>query len=130
MRHKQQEGYVNGPAISDAEGNVLTTSQLDTQLIEILEDIFVEKRSLFPPSISTKDDIGTSYMVYRSLRRSSATRALEENVSKTDIDIANRWHTVEQAKGNVPQLQMQQRYAQVELMVTPFLRYTGAMWQK
>jgi hypothetical protein len=62
------------------------------------------------------------HQVFRSFRRSSDTRAIEMNVSKTDIEIVNRWHAVEAAKGNRPNFPMHQHYAQLA-----FLRYTGAM---
>jgi hypothetical protein len=117
----------HGPAISDWEGSVLSTKVLDEQLVELLEEIFDDTPKLFPTSIQNKDEIHPSYQVFRSLRRSSDTRAIEQNVSKSDIDIVNRWHTVEAAKGNRPNLPMAQHYAQVELLLKPFLRYTSAM---
>jgi hypothetical protein len=122
-----QHQRVEGPAISDMSGLVSSTKVLDENLVELLEEIYDETPSLFPASIHTKDEIQSSYQVYRSLRRSSDTRALEKNVSQSDINLVNRWHTVETAQGNRPNLPMSQHYAQVELLLKPFLRYTGAM---
>jgi hypothetical protein len=126
QRH-QSVGRVDGPAITDIDGKVMSTKSLEDYLVELLEELYDENPSAFPPSIGSKDDIGTGYQVFRSLRRSSDTRALEMNVSQSDIDIVNRWHTVEAAKGNRPSFPMQQHYAQVELLLQPFIRYTGAM---
>ena len=53
----------------------------------------------------------------------SDTRALEMKVSKTDIDLVNRWALVEKASG----LEMRQYYADITLILEPFLRYTKAM---
>jgi hypothetical protein len=125
-KHAQQQ-RANGPAISDFGGTVLPTKALDESLVELLEEIFEESTSFFPTSVQSKDDIHTSYQVYRSLRRSSDTRALEKNVSQSDINLVNRWHTIEADHGNRPNLPMAQHYAQVELLLKPFLRYTGAM---
>lgn len=127
MESKISRGFVNGPLFLDWAGKVLTTEALDRLLVEILEEIYEDLPALFPPSIQDKDDISDHYQVYRTLRRSSDTRALEQEVRESDIDIVNRWQTVEKAKGNRPTLQMKYHYAQVELLLEPFLRYTLAM---
>lgn len=106
---------------------MLTTEALDKMLCEVLEDLFDEKPSLFPPSVTNQEEISDFYQVYRSIRRSSDTRALEQKVSASDIDIVNRWQKVEKAQGNRPALQMKYHYAQVEILLEPFLRYTFAM---
>lgn len=127
LDHMNQKGFKTGPAICDTSGNVVTCSQLDDHFIEVLEEMYEEKPSLFPPSITKKDDIVNSYSVFRSLRRSSDTRAIEKNVSHTDITLFNRWSVVEKAQGNRAGFPMYQHYAQVELLVEPFKRYTWAM---
>lgn len=127
MECKVNRGFVNGPLFSDWEGKVLTTGSLDRMLVEILEELFVEKPKLFPPSVKAKEDISDAYQVYRSIRRSSDSRALEQKVSESDIDIVNRWQKVEKAQGSRPTLQMKYHYASVEILLEPFLRYTYAM---
>jgi hypothetical protein len=127
IQSHERQNRVNGPAITDFSGRVVSTKALDDNLVEILEEIYDEDSGLFPATIQSKDDICVSYQVFRSFRRSSDTQALESNVSKTDIDIVNRWHSFEAAKGNRPNLPMQQHYAQTELLLKLFLRYTQAM---
>jgi hypothetical protein len=106
----------------------LTTNILDLQLCQTLENIFDDGNTLFPSTIiKTKEDIADSYQVFRSLRRSSTTRALEQNISESDIYTVNRWHNVDQAQGNRPSRQMHQHYAQPQLQVAPYVRYTHAM---
>ena len=71
----------------------------------------------------------SQYHCYRTFRRSSDTRALEEKVSETDINVINRWEQrggTSKAKMREP---MNQYYAQFELLLKPFLRYTYAMWE-
>jgi hypothetical protein len=48
-------------------------------------------------------------------------------VAAADIDVVNRWKSVERADGNRPQRPMRQHYAELELLLGPFLRYTLAM---
>lgn len=127
VEKKEMAGLTDGPAISDMLGKVRTSSQLDEQLVEILEEVFDDTPSLFPASVGSREDIVTFYSTFRTPRRSSDTRAIEKNVSVSDIECVNRWEAKEKAKGNRPNMPMRQHYAQVELLLKPFLRYTQAM---
>jgi hypothetical protein len=117
-----------GLAISDEKGRVLNGANIDRAMHEVLEDVFIQEPDLFPSSIKSKEDIEANYNAFRSLRRSSDTsRALNMGVRRDDIDIVNRWHQVNKADGNRPSFDMRHHYAQYELLVDPFLRYTSAM---
>ena len=93
---------------------------------ELLVDIYAVDRSLFPPSMETPEMIIESYKCLRTFRRTSDTRALEEKVDQTDIDIVNKWEHMGLMKRKTSQ-PMRQHYAQFELLVKPFIRYTYAM---
>jgi hypothetical protein len=127
MAFKRQHGFVDGPAISDLQGRVLSTKGIDDSMLEVLEEIFETSRYMFPPDIENKEILRQKYQAFRTLRRTSDTRALEMKVSKNDIDIINRWQDIERAQGNRPSRPMRQHYAQLELLIAPFLRYTWAM---
>jgi hypothetical protein len=127
LHEKGRLGFQDRPAISDVHGKAQSCGQLDELFIEVLEEMYDANNTLFPPSISVKDEVAISYSVFRSLRRSSNTRALENNVSSTDIALVNRWHLVEKSQGGKSALPMYQHYAQIELLVEPFKRYTKAM---
>jgi hypothetical protein len=100
---------------------------MDDALPEVLEDLFVTKRSLFPATIEGVEELRKRYQVFRSLQRSSDTRALDQRVAETDIDIVNCWASVEKAKGRRPGQAMRNYYDDVTLLILPFLRYTWAM---
>lgn len=127
LDHMTERGFEKGPAIADLSGNVQSCGHLDDQLTEILEGLYEDQQHLFPASIQSKEDIISGYSVFRSLRRSSDTQAIENNVSHNDIALVNRWSIVERAQGNRAAFPMYQHYAQVELLVEPFKRYTWAM---
>ena len=129
MNIKKEEGHITGPAISDNQGYLLSTQNLDKLLHEMLMDLYEINPSLFPPSINSNEDIVAHYHCFRTFRRSSDTRALEEKVSETDINIVNRWDQRRGGKGaNVKRRgPMNQYYAQFDLLLKPFLRYTYAM---
>ena len=82
---------------------------------------------MFLLTITNRDEIAEHYQVFRSLRRSSDSRALEQRVKDSDIDIVNRWQKIEKAQGSRPTFQMKYHYAEVALLLEPFLRYTFAM---
>jgi hypothetical protein len=92
-----------------------------------LEENFEADPSFFPPNITSKEKFLENYQAFRTLRKTSNKRAIEKRVGKLDIDAVNRWATVENTKGQKPSQPMRQHYAQFELLVTPFLRYTWAM---
>ena len=86
-------GHHGGPAIISWQGEILTSAHLEEllhfHLIQLLDD-----REMFPLEIKTDDYICNILLVYRSLRRASNTRALNQGVSSNDIDIINRCKTV------------------------------------
>jgi hypothetical protein len=94
---------------------------------EILEELFTHQQDLFLSLIKTKEDIEGNYHAFRSFRRSSDTRALNQGVRRDDIDLVNRWHQIDKADGSRPSFDMRHHYAQYELFIDPFLRYTTAM---
>lgn len=138
IRHKKLFNLVSGPAIADHKGKTMTTRIIDELLHSILEDLFLEDSQLFTLDIRTKatnkekdlsELIHNYYSCFRTFRRSSNSRALEMGkVPKDDdIDVVNRWRTKENSKGKLSSMKMRQHYAEVELLLKPFLRYTRAM---
>jgi hypothetical protein len=127
MTHKASLGFTDGPAISDSRGRSFSSKDMSASFLEILEDLFDSERHLFPPDITSKELLRERYQAFRSFRRTSDSRAAEMNVSASDIDIVNRWESVERAKGKRANMSMRLHYLQIELIVKPFLRYTGRM---
>jgi hypothetical protein len=125
LRHS--EGRVDGPAICDPEGRQWTTAQANEILHELLCSLIDQQPSLFPSHVSTHVDITAKYHLYRSFRRASDSRAIAKGINLSDICVVNRWSKVEKAKGQRPTFEMSQHYAQIDLLVDCFLRYTGAM---
>ena len=127
MRAKRLLGQTIGPAISDYRGRILSTKTLDDMLHEVLRQIYSENPTLFPLSIDNEEKIHSNYQSFRTLRRTSTTRAVEKNVSISDINVVNKWATKEAAFGKKPKSSMHEHYAQFDLLINPFLRYTREM---
>jgi hypothetical protein len=127
LAFKRSIGQVIGPAISDIKGKIYSSRSLNDAFLEILEDLFDTNRELFPASIPDKETLRKRIQAYRTFRRTSDSIAIEEGISQTDIDVVNRWQAVEKAKGSRPSRPMRQHYAELELLLKPFLRYTWGM---
>jgi hypothetical protein len=127
MTHKTSIDFIDGPAISDKKGRSYSTKDMTDSFLEVLEDLFETDRHLFPPDITSKEILRERYQAFRSFRRTSDTRAAEMDVSSSDIDIVNRWESVEKAQGRRAAMPMRLHYMQIDLCLKPFLRYTGAM---
>jgi len=106
---------------------MLSAKLLDDIVHEFLIEIFETTPDLFPPTMVSSEKIPTSYQCFRTFRRTSATRATEQGVSSSDIDVVNRLKTNERAKGKRPNVSMRQHYTQLDLLLQPFLCYTRAM---
>ena len=126
IKLKSSQGHKDGPAVSGIDGKILNRDVLDDALHDVLLELFQTKRSLFPGKIKTEEEIKTSYQIFRTLRRTSDTVALDAKVDPEDIDIVNRWEGVEAAKGRRPGRSMRHHYADIILLLQPFLRYTSA----
>lgn len=113
--------------ITNHKGIQLSSSDFNSLFHQILEELFETRKNLFPPFIKEKDDISSSYHCYRTFRKTSDTRAIDQKVSDTDIDIVNRWSTRGTLKSAQASGTMRIYYAQPELLIEPFLRYANAL---
>ena len=127
LAFKRQAGFEDGPAIANAQGKMYRTKDIDDMLHEVLIELLEEQRDLFPVDIQSEELVRKHYQCYRTFRRSSDTRAIEEKVSPLDVEIVNRWARVEGAQGKRPSHKMPIHYAQFEHLLKPFLRYTESM---
>ena len=124
----QEIGRWSGPLMLNRNGTPITSRALDDTLHRHLIKIFVERKDLFPlAAIKDEEDIISRYAVFRSFRRGSNTRAKEIGVATPDVDTVNRWRTKENAGTNKPGARIDHMYADVNLLVGPFLRYTRSM---
>ena len=116
-----------GPAITDKEGHLMSSSDMDKMLCLILCKLFDRNPDRFPPHIKSHKDIEERYRSYRTSRKTSDTRAIEQGVDGKDIDVVNRWSDAERSKKGKVNQPMKQHYAEVDLLLKPFLRYAWAM---
>jgi hypothetical protein len=85
IKLKDCQGKLSGPAISDGAGVIFSSRAMDDALHEVLEDLFVTKRNLFPATIEDVEELRKRYQIFRYFWRSSDTRAIDQRVTKIDI---------------------------------------------
>ena len=95
LEFKRSIRQVQGPAISDLRGKIYDSRSLNDALLEILEDLFDSSRHLFSASIEDKETLRKHIQAYRTFRRTSVSIAIEEKVAQADINVVNRWQTLE-----------------------------------
>ena len=120
-------GFSDGPAISTSKGKMLGSRDIDNMIHEVLLDFFTSKKFLFLADILGVEAVCKHYQCFRTFQRSLDTRALEQKVASSDIDVVNSWKRGEKENGKLPGIPMQQRYAQFDQLLQLFLRYTQAM---
>jgi hypothetical protein len=118
---------VSGPGFCDEKGIVLTTRIMNEMLHEVLKEERVEHPTLFLADIMTPADIEEKYNMFRSFRRGSDYRAIAMNVGPIDIDVVNRWTKKEAAGTSRPAHKMKHHYADINIVLPNFVRYTKVM---
>jgi hypothetical protein len=109
----QEEGFLDGPAFSNAAGFVLTASEIDDMFHNDPIQVLAVLPDLFPPDIQTPEDIKSKIQSFRSLRRSYNARAVNKAIAKIHVDKVNRWAQQERAGAKKENLTMNQYYAQI-----------------
>jgi hypothetical protein len=124
----QVYGRNEGPAMCDKDGFQLRTQALNLKLWEGLVHIWERSPKLFMDNIRTAEEVELKYNVFRSFRRGSDSRAIEQGLDRTVTDTVNRWKVVERAGGSRPvHGSMSQYYADAKLLKKVHHKYTYAM---
>ena len=87
-------------------------------LSAIIEDGF--------PGFDSEADM-TRYGISRTFRKTSETRARRAGIPKDQVEVVNRWKTIERAKGKRPNLAMADHYANAKELGTLTWRYSYAL---
>lgn len=112
-----------GPAICFENGSPMSSRFLDSELRTVLSAIQEESPNLIDPAI----DVNQKFSVYRSFRRGATTRAREAGVSDSDINLANRWRSVQNNGGGIPNLPMHELYTEISQTLQSRLRFSQSL---
>ena len=90
---------------------------------DILSEIADIQRRV-PGIVGAQVNVFDEYGVSRSFRRGSDAHALNQGVSIVDIEINNRWRSIDNAGGKAPRLRMIHHYADLKQLLKARLRYS------
>jgi hypothetical protein len=112
-----------GPAFCKVDGTMLRSYEIDWEFHKALKVVQLERPDLIPE----ETDVTSMYGTYRSLRRGSLTRATEEGIKGTDLDMINRWRKFETNRGGKPHMSMREHYLEIKLVIKRTLAYSKAL---
>lgn len=123
LRQESKFNKEAGPAFCEIDGDMITSHQMNTWFIEVMERLKEERPELFPEGA----DLVKLYGISRSLRRGSNSRATEEGVPKDILDLVNRWSSFEAKRGQRPTMSMAHHYLQMRMILKRILKYSEAL---
>jgi len=127
LRLHEFENRTHGPAICDDDGYLMSHRTMNEMLWTVMEELYSEDPDQFPKVITCLEDIPSHLQVYRFMRKTSDSRALEKGISTTDINLVNRWSSEMRAKGRKPSEHLCISYSQQDLLDNVYKRYSTAM---
>ena len=122
LRKEDKHGRA-GPAFCNEDGTMIRSYQLNGELHQALRLVQSHRPDLIPMGM----DIEGSYGTFRSFRRGSLTRATEEGVNSSELDLVNRWRRFEHSIGSRPHMSMREHYLEVKLILKRLLVYSKAL---
>lgn len=115
-----QIGETRGWVFRNKKGEQARASDYEFDILNELVNIQLE----FPDVVGKNVNVFEEFGVNRSFRRGSDAHAINQGVSKDDIERNNRWRSVENAKGRAPRLRMIHHYSDLRQLLPSLLRYS------
>jgi hypothetical protein len=117
-------------AISDEAGVIFLSRAMDDALHEVLEDMFVNKRSLFPPTIKSIDDLQKQYKPsdpFGELPTPGHSISKSRHPTSTYSKLLGHGRESKGQAARRPGYSMQNYHADITLLIILLVRYTWAM---
>ena len=100
-----------------------SASEYEDDILGELESIQKTTSNIIGEHVRVYDEFGVS----RSFRRGSDAHALNQEVSPIDIEINNRWRSIDSAGGKAPRLRMIHHYSELKALLKSRLRYSASL---
>lgn len=88
-----------GPALTSIDGSLLKSGDIDGMFCELLCEVWDDHYQLFLAYVMSHEVISERCSVFRILRKSSSTHAIEKRVLEADNDIVNKRNGTKKSKG-------------------------------
>ena len=95
-------------------------SDYEECILSEIDNIQRDTAGIVDKQVNVFDEYGVS----RSFRRGSDAHALNQGVSIIDIEINNRWRSIDSAGGKAPRLRMIHHYSDLKQLLKARLRYS------
>jgi hypothetical protein len=105
------------------ENEKARASDYEEEILSEIFDIQTSTVGIVGAHVNVFDEYGVS----RSFRRGSDAHALNQGVSVADIEINNRWRSIDNAGGKAPRLRMIHHYSDLKQLLKARLRYSGPL---
>jgi hypothetical protein len=119
----ESEPVVGGWVFVDDNKKRARASNYEWDILNEIENLHQEQPDLFADKTKVFEEFGVS----RSFRRGSNTHAVNQNVSKLDIEINNRWRSMENAGSRFARAQMIHHYSSLLQLLKARLRYSAPL---
>lgn len=116
-------GHTKGLAFCTASVTVAHMKDYELELLDRLHLFQMQDPSLIPPDVNVHEEYGLN----RSFHRGSTSEARSRNVPGRDVDLANRWHSFENAKGCRPRLAMHDHNSDICILIPALVRYSHGL---
>ena len=116
------ENRHSGYAFNEPDGSPPSSSEYNALMRHYLALVIEEGQSYF----DTEAEM-TRFGISRTYRKTSETRARRAGIPKDQVEVVNRWRTIERAKGKRPNLAMADHYANARELGTLTWRYSYAL---
>ena len=121
-----QRGETQGPAFRDDKGNMTKPKIIEDGLLERLARIQLDQEN-HPDVIDKAVNVSEEYGISRSFRRGATTEARNRGVPREDVELMNRWRSVENSRGCKPRMRMQDHYSDIKLLIPSLIRFSQAL---
>ena len=112
-----------GPAICEEDGEGMERRKLN----RILHEFINVARSIRPELLKEEVVVEERFSIHRSFRRGSTTRAKEQGIEKSVLDMNNRWRKFERRSGGLPNLPMADLYVDISQAIVSRTKYSRAL---
>ena len=112
-----------GPALCNEDGYMIERWRLNGELHSIMSTI----QESDPGIIPLGTDVDHRFNIYRSFRRGATTRAKEQEVDESIIEMNNRWRKWQNKQGSLPNLPMSQLYVEITQALSTKLRFSSSL---
>lgn len=120
---KEEAGRLRGPAFQDMLGNVISSRQVESRIMDQLQLVNDTQPGVIPTDVDCYEDFGIS----RSFRRGATSAARTRGVNDKQVELINRWRKFEGAKGRHPSLPMHEHYSDIQVLIPELVKFSQAL---